>query len=45
MSETLAVAIAAAPPDWRSVASLAVEAVSSEHSRRAYEKALKDFVA
>jgi site-specific recombinase XerD len=42
---TLAVAITAACPDWRSVASLAVEAVSSEHSKRAYQKALKDFIA
>jgi hypothetical protein len=45
VSETLAVAITAAPPDWRSVASLAVHAVSSEHSKRAYAKALKDFIA
>jgi integrase len=45
LSETLTVAITAAPPDWRSVASLAVDAVSSAHSKRAYEKALKDFVA
>jgi len=42
---TLAVAIPAASPDWRSVASLAVDAVSSAHSKRAYQKALKDFVA
>ena len=42
---TLAVAVPAASPDWRSVASLAVDAVSSEHSKRAYAKALKDFVA
>jgi hypothetical protein len=35
----------AASPDWRSVASVAVDAVSSEHSKRAYQKALKDFVA
>jgi site-specific recombinase XerD len=45
VSETFAVAITAAPPDWRSVASLAVDAVSSEHSKRAYQKALKDFIA
>ena len=31
--------------DWRSVASLAVDAVSSVHSKRIYEKALKDFLA
>jgi len=42
---TLAVAITAGRPDWRSVASLAVDAVSSAHSNRAYQKALKDFVA
>ena len=42
---TLAVAITAGSPDWRSVASLAVDAVSSAHSERAYEKALKDFLA
>jgi hypothetical protein len=41
---TLAVAITAACPDWHSVASLAVDAVSSQHSKRAYAKALKDFV-
>lgn len=41
----LAVAIPTGYPDWRSVASLAVEAVSSAHSKRAYEKALQDFVA
>ena len=41
----LAVAITVPRPDWRSVASLAVDAVSSAHSKRAYEKALKDFVA
>jgi len=41
----LAVAIPGGYPDWRSVASLAVDAVSSAHSKRAYEKALKDFVA
>jgi hypothetical protein len=38
VSETLAVAITAASPDWRSVASLAVDAVSSEHSKRAYQE-------
>jgi hypothetical protein len=38
----LPVAITAACPDWRSVASLAVNAVSSAHSKRAYAKALKD---
>jgi hypothetical protein len=42
---TLAVAVTAACPDWRSVASLGVDDVSSAHSKRAYEKALKDFVA
>jgi hypothetical protein len=42
---TLAVAVAPGRPDWRSVASLAVDAVSSAHSKRAYAKALKDFVA
>jgi hypothetical protein len=41
----LAVAIPVPRPDWRSVASLAVHAVSSAHSKRAYEKALQDFVA
>ena len=41
----LAVAIPAGYRDWRSVASLAVDAVSSAHSKRAYEKALKDFLA
>jgi site-specific recombinase XerC len=41
----LAVAIAIPCPDWRSVASLAVDAVSSAHSKRAYQKALKDFLA
>jgi hypothetical protein len=41
----LAVAVPAAYRDWRSFASLAVDAVSSAHSNRAYEKALKDFVA
>jgi hypothetical protein len=34
-----------ATSDWRSVASLAVDAVSSAHSKRAYQKASKDFVA
>ena len=41
----LAVAVPAGYRDWRSVASLAVDAVSSAHSKRAYEKALKDFLA
>jgi site-specific recombinase XerC len=41
----IAVAIAIPRPDWRSVASLAVDAVSSAHSKRAYQKALKDFLA
>jgi site-specific recombinase XerD len=41
----LAVAVPAGYRDWRSVASLAVAAVSSAHSKRAYEKALKDFLA
>ena len=41
----LAVAVPAGYRDWRSVASLAVNAVSSAHSKRAYEKALKDFLA
>src|SRR5262252_4719004 len=41
----LAVAITVRHPDWRSVASLAVDAVSSGHSKRAYEKALQDFLA
>ena len=41
----LAVAVPAAYRDWRSVASLAVDAVSSAHSKLAYEKALKDFLA
>ena len=40
----LAVAVPAGYRDWRSVASLAVDAVSSVHSKRAYEKALKDFL-
>jgi len=42
---TLAVAISAGYRDWRSVASPAVDAVSSARSKRAYEKALKDFLA
>jgi hypothetical protein len=41
----LAVAVPGSYRDWRSVASLAIDAVSSAHSKRAYEKALKDFVA
>jgi site-specific recombinase XerD len=41
----LAVAVPAGYRDWRSVASLAIDAVSSAHSKRAYEKALKDFFA
>jgi hypothetical protein len=41
----LAVAVPAGYRDWRSVASLAIDAVSSAHSKRAYEKALKDFLA
>ena len=41
----LAVAVPAGYRDWRSVALLAVNAVSSAHSKRAYEKALKDFIA
>ena len=41
----LAVAIAVERPDWRYVPSLAVDAVSSVHSKRAYGKALKDFLA
>ena len=41
----LAVTVSAGYRDWRSVASLAVDAVSSAHSKRAYEKALKDFLA
>jgi len=41
----LAVAVPAGYRDWRSVALLAVNAVSSAHSKRAYEKALKDFLA
>ena len=41
----VAVAVPAGYRDWRSVASLAVDAVSSAHSKRAYEKALKDFLA
>ena len=40
-----AVAIAVPRPDWRSVAFLAVDFVSSAHSKRAYQKALKDFLA
>ena len=40
----IAFAIAIPRPDWRSVASLAIDAVSSAHSKRAYEKALKDFL-
>jgi len=43
--KALAVAVPAGYRDWRSVASLAVDAVSSAHSKRAYEKALKDFFA
>ena len=42
---TFAVAVPAGYRDWRSVASLAVDAVSSAHSKRAYEKALQDFLA
>jgi hypothetical protein len=45
VSDTLSVAVAAGSLDWRSVASLAVDAVSYVHSQRAYKKALKDFVA
>jgi site-specific recombinase XerD len=41
----LAVAVPAGYRDWRSVASLAIDSVSSPHSKRAYEKALKDFFA
>jgi integrase len=41
----LAVAVPAGYRDWRSVASLAIDAVSSSHSKRTYEKALKDFLA
>jgi site-specific recombinase XerD len=41
----LAVAVPAGYRDWRSIASLAVDAVSSAHSKRAYEKALNDFLA
>jgi len=41
----LAVAVPAGYRDWRSVASLAIDAVSSAHSKRAYEKALKVFFA
>src|SRR5215467_1492523 len=41
----LAVAITVRHPDRCSVASLAVDAVSSAHSKRAYEKALQDFLA
>src|SRR5499427_6941352 len=41
----LAVVVPAGYRDWRSVASLAIDAVSSAHSKRAYEKALKDFLA
>ena len=43
--KAVAVAVPAGYRNWRSVASLAIEAVSSEHSKRAYEKALKDFFA
>jgi len=39
---TLAVAITAECPDWCSVASLAVDAVSSAHPQLAYQKPLKD---
>ena len=41
----LAIPVPAGYRDWRSVASLAVDAVSSAHSKRAYQKALKDFLA
>ena len=41
----LAVAVPAEYRDWRSVATLAVDAVSSAHSKRAYQKALQDFLA
>jgi hypothetical protein len=34
----LSVAVSAGYRDWRSVAWLAVDAVSSAHSKRAYEK-------
>ena len=33
------------PEDWRLVAALAVDAVTSEHSKRVYQKALQDFIA
>jgi len=36
---------AGAPEDWRRVAALAVDAVTSEHSKRVYQKALQDFLA
>lgn len=46
MSEqALAVIPVPGSTDWRSVASLAVDAVSSAHSQRAYAKALQDFIA
>ena len=41
----LVVAVPARYRDWRSVATLAIDAVSSAHSKRAYEKALQDFLA
>jgi hypothetical protein len=41
--EYLLLSITAASPDWRSVASLAVDAVSSQHSKRAYQKAIEGF--
>jgi site-specific recombinase XerD len=44
MDETAAIALSPAG-DWRRVASLAVDAVTSEHSKRAYGKAIADFIS
>ena len=43
--KAVAVAVPAGYRNWRSVASLAIDAISSAHSKRAHEKALKDFLA
>ena len=43
--QALIVSPAGAPHDWRRVAALAVDAVTSPHSKRAYQRALADFLA
>ncbi len=44
MIDTASVVAPGAPERWRRVAALAVDAVSSPHSKRVYEKALQDFL-